>query len=70
MLAVIPEFFSHMESYMNTFTALFTKAGDVRRAGSAALDLAYVAAGRMDGFWEIGLNANINQLFNLECIVI
>ncbi len=45
----------HMESYMNTFTALFTKAGDVRRAGSAALDLAYVAAGRMDGFWEIGL---------------
>ena len=27
----------------------------VRRAGSAALDLAYVAAGRMDGFWETGL---------------
>jgi myo-inositol-1(or 4)-monophosphatase len=27
----------------------------VRRAGSAALDLAYVAAGRVDGFWELGL---------------
>jgi myo-inositol-1(or 4)-monophosphatase len=27
----------------------------VRRAGSAALDLAYVAAGRLDGFWEMGL---------------
>ena len=30
---------------------------DVRRLGSAALDLAYVAAGRMDGFWEPGLSA-------------
>ena len=29
----------------------------VRRPGAAALDLAYVAAGRVDGFWEIGLNA-------------
>jgi myo-inositol-1(or 4)-monophosphatase len=29
----------------------------VRRLGSAALDIAYVAAGRMDGFWEQGLNA-------------
>jgi myo-inositol-1(or 4)-monophosphatase len=29
----------------------------VRRLGSAALDLAYVAAGRMDGFWETGLSA-------------
>jgi myo-inositol-1(or 4)-monophosphatase len=28
----------------------------VRRDGSAALDLAYVAAGRFDGFWEFGLN--------------
>jgi len=28
----------------------------VRRAGSAALDLAYVAAGRLDGFWEFGLS--------------
>ncbi len=29
--------------------------GDIRRAGAAALDLAYVAAGRLDGFWECGL---------------
>ena len=28
----------------------------MRRAGSAALDLAYVASGRLDGFWEYGLN--------------
>jgi myo-inositol-1(or 4)-monophosphatase len=28
----------------------------VRRAGSAALDLAYVASGRLDAFWEFGLN--------------
>lgn len=28
----------------------------IRRPGSAALDLAFVAAGRLDGFWEIGLN--------------
>lgn len=34
---------------------MFTKTADLRRAGSAALDLAYVAAGRVDGFYEIGL---------------
>ncbi len=31
------------------------RAAGLRRPGSAALDLAYVAAGRIDGFWEIGL---------------
>jgi myo-inositol-1(or 4)-monophosphatase len=31
------------------------KAAGLRRPGAAALDLAYVAAGRVDGFWEIGL---------------
>lgn len=30
--------------------------GDIRRAGAATLDLAYVASGRLDGFWEIGLH--------------
>jgi myo-inositol-1(or 4)-monophosphatase len=34
---------------------LMTRTAGVRRAGSAALDLANVAAGRLDGFWEIGL---------------
>lgn len=31
--------------------------GDIRRAGAATLDLAYVACGRLDGFWEIGLQS-------------
>lgn len=30
--------------------------GDIRRAGAATLDLAYVACGRLDGFWELGLH--------------
>jgi myo-inositol-1(or 4)-monophosphatase len=38
------------------FKALHRDSAGIRRAGSAALDLAYVAAGRLDGFWEIGLN--------------
>lgn len=46
-----------LAQYMAMFQALFRDAADVRRAGSAALDLAYVAAGRVDGFWEFGLKA-------------
>lgn len=34
---------------------IFHECGDIRRAGSAALDLAYVAAGRHDGYWEKGI---------------
>ena len=34
---------------------IFHECGDVRRAGSAALDMAYVAAGRHDGYWERGI---------------
>ena len=45
----------HIDTYLDTFKALHPLVSDVRRAGSAALDLAYVAAGRLDGFWEIGL---------------
>lgn len=41
--------------YMPTFEALQGKCAGVRRTGSAALDLAYVASGRLDGFWELGL---------------
>ena len=44
-----------LEIYLETFRALFTRAAGIRRAGSAALDLAYVAAGRLDGFWEFRL---------------
>ena len=45
----------HVNAYMDMFKTLFMKSADMRRAGSAALDLAYVAAGRVDGFFEIGL---------------
>lgn len=46
----------HLDTYLDMFRALFPQTAGVRRAGSAALDLAYVASGRLDGFWEIGLN--------------
>jgi myo-inositol-1(or 4)-monophosphatase len=46
----------HLDTYLATFKALFPMTAGIRRPGSAALDLAYVAAGRLDGFWEIGLN--------------
>ncbi|OCG57720.1 inositol monophosphatase [Gilliamella sp. Nev6-6] len=45
----------YSDSYFTVLQKLFVKCGDFRRAGSAALDLAYVAAGRLDGFFEIGL---------------
>jgi len=46
---------SYLDDYLRTFRALLPVAAGIRRAGSAALDLAYVAAGRFDGFWEYGL---------------
>ncbi|MDX1622387.1 MAG: inositol monophosphatase family protein [Gemmatimonadota bacterium] len=45
-----------LDRYLDTFRALFRQTSDVRRAGSAALDLAWVASGRVDGFWELGLS--------------
>lgn len=45
----------HLKAYVNMFSALTMECAGIRRAGSAALDLAYVAAGRLDGFWEIGV---------------
>ncbi len=47
----------HIPAYLNMFGGIFTRCSELRRAGSAALDLAYVASGRLDGFWELGLNA-------------
>lgn len=41
---------------INYFVEMARKARAIRRAGSAALDLAYVAAGRFDGFWELKLS--------------
>lgn len=47
--------FTHLESYMTFLRSLIPHCAGIRRAGAAALDLAYVAAGRLDGFWEYGL---------------
>jgi myo-inositol-1(or 4)-monophosphatase len=45
----------YMDQYLAMFKAVSARAAGIRRPGAAALDLAYVAAGRLDGFWEIGL---------------
>lgn len=43
-------------SNLENFCAFFHDVRDLRRMGSAALDLAYTAAGRLDGFWELHLS--------------
>ncbi len=45
-----------IDAYTAMFKTLTTKTAGIRRPGAAALDLASVAAGRLDGFWEIGLS--------------
>ena len=44
-----------LPQYTQTLAELAAQCMGIRRAGAAALDLAYVAAGRFDGFWETGL---------------
>jgi myo-inositol-1(or 4)-monophosphatase len=44
-----------LQAYLKSLAALLPICGDVRRPGAATLDLAYVACGRFDGFWELGL---------------
>jgi myo-inositol-1(or 4)-monophosphatase len=46
----------HLDDYVRMFKAITEHTAGIRRPGAAALDLAYVAAGRLDGFWEIGLS--------------
>lgn len=46
---------STINAYLKHFEQLLKSRTNMRRAGSAALDLAYVAAGYLDGFWEYGL---------------
>jgi myo-inositol-1(or 4)-monophosphatase len=46
-----------IDSYVKQLRSLMEKSSGVRRAGAAALDLAYVACGRLDAFWEMGLSA-------------
>lgn len=45
-----------ISKYLEVFKNVFLEVSDLRRAGSAALDLAYLACGRCDGFFEIGLS--------------
>ena len=47
---------NRLDEYMVGLKDLTGSCRGIRRAGSAALDLAYVAAGRTDGFWEMGLS--------------
>ncbi|MBP9742660.1 MAG: inositol monophosphatase [Burkholderiales bacterium] len=46
-----------LDKYLLIFKDMLLNSGGQRRAGSAALDLAYVAAGYLDGFWEFKLNS-------------
>jgi myo-inositol-1(or 4)-monophosphatase len=47
----------YLDAYLGMLRAVTENAAGVRRPGAAALDLAYVAAGRVDAFWELGLSA-------------
>jgi myo-inositol-1(or 4)-monophosphatase len=47
----------NFDKYLAMFKELTPKCAGIRRPGAAALDLAYVACGRYDGFWEMGLSA-------------
>jgi myo-inositol-1(or 4)-monophosphatase len=48
---------THADAYFGMLRDLIVDSAGIRRPGSAALDFAYLAAGRLDGFWEIGLSA-------------
>jgi myo-inositol-1(or 4)-monophosphatase len=45
-----------LEAYARGLATLAGQCAGIRRAGAASLDLAYVAAGRLDAFWEYGLS--------------
>lgn len=47
--------FDHMDTYLAIFREIAEKTAGQRRPGAASLDLAYVACGRYDAFWEFGL---------------
>ena len=57
LITGFPSFKRHKSINVHFFHQVAMATHGVRRSGSAALDLAYVAAGRADGFWEFGLNA-------------
>ncbi len=47
--------YQNVDAYLRSMKAFMATTAGIRRAGAAALDLAYVACGRLDGFWEGGL---------------
>ena len=47
---------ARLAAYLPVLNAMIRKCAGIRRGGASALDLAYVASGRLDGYWEIGLN--------------
>ncbi len=48
---------SNADRYGRVFTRVLSRVQGIRRVGSAALDMCYVAAARLDGYWECGLGA-------------
>lgn len=46
----------YLDPYLESFKRLFLLTSGIRRMGSAALDFCYIACGRSEGFWEIGLS--------------
>ena len=46
----------YQEKQFKQLKKIIDTSGDIRRCGSAALDLCWVACGRLDGYWEYGLN--------------
>ena len=48
---------THIDTYTDVLKVFMSRCRTLRRQGSAALDLAYVAAGRVDGFFELGLKS-------------
>jgi len=56
LITGFPYDFAQRPNFMHHFTQFILGARGVRRDGSAALDMAYLACGRFDGFWEEGLN--------------
>jgi myo-inositol-1(or 4)-monophosphatase len=47
---------TYVDEYLAMLKVVMSSAAGIRRPGAASLDLAYVAAGRIDGFWEFGLS--------------
>lgn len=52
-----PDQLTHIDNYLGMFKDIAKQTAGIRRAGAASLDLAYVAAGRFDGFFEFGLSS-------------